>query len=76
MTTRLLLTSLYLAKEFREMAERRESEVDLLLASGDPSMEETVKRKRTLAQRLHAAADSLDVKVREAQWYVPHGMMQ
>lgn len=64
------------SKEFREMAERREFEADLLLASGDSSMEETVKRKQVLAQRLHAAADSLDEKAQEVQRQVPHGMMQ
>jgi hypothetical protein len=58
------------------MAERREFEADLLLANGDPSMDETVKRKQALARRLHAAADSLVEKAQEAQWQVPHGMMQ
>lgn len=64
------------AKEFREMAERRELEADLLSANGDPSVEETVKRKQALAQRLYIAADSLDEKAQEAQSQVPHGMMQ
>jgi hypothetical protein len=64
------------AKEFREMAEQRELESDLHLANGAPSMEETVKRKQALAQRPHTAADSLVEKAQEAQWQVPHGMMQ
>jgi hypothetical protein len=64
------------ASECREMAERREFEADLLMANGGPSMEETVKRKQALAPRLHAAADPLDEKAREAQWQVPHGMVQ
>ena len=63
------------AAELREMARRRQMEADVLAQKDNPDMER-VQGKRELAKDLLEAADQFEVKAKELQRNVPHGMAQ
>jgi hypothetical protein len=63
------------AAELREMGRRRQIEADVLSQKENPDMER-VQGKRELAKDLLEAADQFDMKSRELQRNVPHGMVQ
>ena len=63
------------ANQFREMADRRQLEADLLareVGENDPSVE----KKRRLAEELRAAAVDADNRAHDLGRQVPHGMVQ
>ncbi len=56
------------AMELHDMARRREREADVLLKNQEgASAEELVKRMRTLAKHLHAAAEYADEQAQDTQ---------
>jgi len=63
------------ARQFREMAERRLAEAELL-ARDVGTNHELVQQKRTLATELMAKADEADLKARDLRGQVPHNMVQ
>jgi hypothetical protein len=63
------------ANQFRQMADRRQLEADLLareVGENDPSVE----KKRRLAEELRAAATDAENRAHDLSRQVPHGMVQ
>ena len=63
------------ARQFREMAERRAAEAELLAQDLGPT-HEAVRKSRRLALELQAKADEADALAREFRQQVPHNMYQ
>ena len=63
------------ANSLREMADRRQLEADLL-AREVGANDQTVEKKRRLAEELRAAAAEAERKASITGSHVPHGMVQ
>jgi len=63
------------ARLFREMAQRRAAEAELLAQDLGP-MHDAVQNKRRMAVELQAKADEADSIAREYRRQVPHNMYQ